>query len=89
MTEEYIIAIDGEWVGKYVTVNSQRVYAVKHYKSYIKAKDALWRLVDRDSKKHSVFEIYKCWGAEPHERQLIYFCSINTIEDYNSITNYP
>jgi hypothetical protein len=82
MTDEYIIAVDGDWIGKYVKVNSQRVYAVKHYKSLAKAKDALWGIIEKTTKKPSVFEIYRCWGAEPYQREVVYLCTTNTINDY-------
>jgi hypothetical protein len=66
MTDEYIIDVNGEWIGKYVKVDSQRVYVVKHYKSLAKAKNALWGIIDRTFKTPSVFRIYKCWGDKPN-----------------------
>jgi len=90
MTDKYIIDVDGDWIGKYVKVDSQRVYVVKHYKSLATAKDALWRIIDRTFKTPSIFKIYKCWGDKPDEKRAVYLCRTTKLNDYQySVIIYP
>lgn len=71
---EYIIAIDGRWIGKYYPIDPKRPYMGNFFsaKSWKRKSYAIKRAQQEHRKnKLAKIEVFETWGSGAHQRKVI------------------